>query len=953
MTIAVLIALAALVFLPTVGNAQALRDSYPFTISGTLLQQGALVPVGDTGAADRRIVLKDGQLQREDGSRIRFAGTSLQWGACFPDTATADILAARFAALGYNIVRFQQFDNTFWSDGSILAEGSSTGALNPVTMQRLDYFVAALKRAGIYSTFAFHGAWAPRAGDGIADTLGWGARTGLMLDPRVQRIHRSIIWQFMEHRNAYTGLTYAEDPCIAWITAAEDASFTIYWLYSRDITSANPFGGSNVGQSFHRTLDSSWSAWLRTRYANQTALANAWRLRSIHTGNLLQNAGFNDPFSTAWTSFAASEGVQAVVQFSDADKVEGESSLRVRINSVGSNPQWYNVMTGQQIPMIRANQLYRLQFRAKTSAAKGSRPLIVTVMNSGPPYDNFGLNETVTLSSAWQPYEMIFSGRPSDTTRSVIWFMMGGETGDVFLDDVRLEGVDNPGVLPNEQLAASTVQRHAYWDQWPSPQRWADLMTFYRSRLDGLFSGVRRLVRDTLQSQVLLSPSLRGYGYFDVLLAPDYDVYASADFPSIENSYLFQQYGGSFWIHGSQSVEGKAFVLSHGSTPYPARHQTEQAIIWPAYAGVQDWDGVITGVHGSSPRSQIERIDSNSRDELESKPHVLALMPFSSSLLRYGGVAPTTKSLTITPSSRILDQPNSFLHQAYSLSLGGDGRIPMIRRMRMAAEPSSEESVYPQAEVSLLAGDVDIRALDAENGQVFWNGLDGRLRVVTPTHIAASGALVGESFQANGLQFEYAATAPHATIAMHSMDTSAIGSGGAFILTVSSMAANADAVFSPAGSLQAWGQGPLHMEGGRVRITLPAVVGMDSVSATPISMSGLPEGPSIAATVRSNGRFVLDISSNEAGTPWFRIAYHRRPTSVSNDGVQQAQIHVSDGQLRIAAADDGTVTIVDAVGRMRFTGTVAEARTQAFEPGLYAVVVTENTRQLRTVVLME
>jgi hypothetical protein len=62
---------------------------------------------------------------------------------------------------------------------------------------------------------------------------------------------------------------------------------------------------------------------------------------------------------------------------------------------------------------------------------------------------------------------------------------------------------------------------------------------------------------------------------------------------------------------------------------------------------------------------------------------------------------------------------------------------------------------------------------------------------------------------------------------------------------------------------------------------------------------------------------------------------------------------VSDGQLRIAAADDGTVTIVDAVGRMRFTGTVAEARTQAFEPGLYAVVVTENTRQLRTVVLME
>lgn len=953
MNIAVLIALAALVFLPTVGNAQALRDSYPFTISGPLLHQGALVPVGDTGAADRRIVLKDGQLQREDGSRIRFAGTSLQWGACFPDTATADTLAARFSALGYNVVRFQQFDNTFWSGGSILAEGTATGALNPVTMQRLDYFVAALKRAGIYSTFSFHGAWAPRAGDGIADTLGWGARTGLMLDPRVQRIHRSIIRQFLQHRNAYTGLTYAEDPCIAWITAAEDASFTIYWLYSRDITSTNPYGGLNVGQSFHRTLDSSWSAWLRTRYANQTALANAWRLRSIHTGNLLQNAGFNDPFSTAWTSYTAAEGVQAVVQFSDADKVEGESSLRVRINAIGSNPQWYNVMTGQQIAMIRPNQLYRLQFRAKTSAAKGSRPLLVTVMNSGAPYDNFGLNETVTLSSAWQPYEMIFSARPSDTTRSVIWFMMGGETGDVFLDDVRLEGVDNPGVLPNEQLAASTVQRHGYWDQWPSPQRWADLMTFYRSRLDGLFSGVRRLVRDTLQSQVLLSPSLRGYGYFDVLQAPDYDVYASADFPSIENSYLFQQYGGSFWIHGSQSVEGKAFILSHGSTPYPARHQTEQNIIWPAYAGVQGWDGVITGVHSSNPRSQIERIDSNSRDELESKPHVLALMPFSSSLLRSGGVAPTTKTLTITPSSRMLEQPNSFLHQAYSLSLGGDGRIPMVRRMRMAAEPSSEESLYPQGEVSLLAGNVDIRALDAENGQVYWNGLDGRLRIVTPTHIAASGALVGESFQANGLQFEYAATAPHATIAMHSLDTTAVGSGATFILTVSSMAANADAVFAPTGALQAWGRGPLHMEGGRVRITLPAVVGVDSVSATPIDMNGSPTGPSVPATVRSNGRFVLDVSSNEGGTPWYRITYHRRPTSVSDALQGPTTVRSVDGRLRFGGLDGGMVAITDVVGRALFSGTVAEARNLVLEPGPYAVIVTDEGWQRRTVVLVE
>ena len=74
--------------------------------------------------------------------RIRFFGVNLSYGANFPSRVNAEKLAERLAAVGYNVVRFHH------QDGGLT--GSGDEMFNRENLDRLDYFIAALKKRGIY-----------------------------------------------------------------------------------------------------------------------------------------------------------------------------------------------------------------------------------------------------------------------------------------------------------------------------------------------------------------------------------------------------------------------------------------------------------------------------------------------------------------------------------------------------------------------------------------------------------------------------------------------------------------------------------------------------------------------------------------------------------------------------------------------------------------------------------
>jgi len=90
---------------------------------------------------------KDGHLYAGP-QRIRFFGVN------FPRPDDAEMIAARLAKFGINVVRFHHIDMQPFPNGIRARDGKSTRQLDPEALDRLGNFIAALKRHGIYANLS-------------------------------------------------------------------------------------------------------------------------------------------------------------------------------------------------------------------------------------------------------------------------------------------------------------------------------------------------------------------------------------------------------------------------------------------------------------------------------------------------------------------------------------------------------------------------------------------------------------------------------------------------------------------------------------------------------------------------------------------------------------------------------------------------------------------------------
>lgn len=157
----------------------------------------------------------------EDGTEARFWGTNFNSGAIFPEHSHSETVAKRLAMTGLNMVRFHQMDaewatpNIFqYRKGKLLKD---TRALDPDSMDRLDYLVYCLKREGIYIYMDFLTYRRFRTGDGVenAPALRESGKPYSNFDERMIELQKEFAKQFLEHYNPYTGLAYKDEPAIA------------------------------------------------------------------------------------------------------------------------------------------------------------------------------------------------------------------------------------------------------------------------------------------------------------------------------------------------------------------------------------------------------------------------------------------------------------------------------------------------------------------------------------------------------------------------------------------------------------------------------------------------------------------------------------------------------------------------------------------------------------------
>jgi hypothetical protein len=207
-------------------------------------------PAGAHGPAQ----VKDGCFVLPDGTRVRYWGVNIE--KLWPQFSKPEIdeCADRLARLGVQCVRFYPLDSLGGIGVSVDDEGTVT--VDPQRLDTLEYFVAKLKQAGIYTTFSF--SWFGFGDRGSGDEVN-GLR--MLTDPVYHGLYEQYVRQILLHTNPYTGRTSAQEPAI---------------LFAQLINEGNLFfwGAENVyGRPYGRER---WQAWLRQRYTNDAGLKAAW-----------------------------------------------------------------------------------------------------------------------------------------------------------------------------------------------------------------------------------------------------------------------------------------------------------------------------------------------------------------------------------------------------------------------------------------------------------------------------------------------------------------------------------------------------------------------------------------------------------------------------------------------------------------------------------------------------
>jgi len=209
------------------------------------------------------IARPDGRLAFEGDSNTprRFYGANFCFGALYISHDQADRLADRLARIGYNTVRVHHYEGELVDR----SKGTST-LLRPDKLDQFDYLMAALKKRGIYVTtdlFVSRPVLAAEIWPGAQGDVGMDNFKMLVpVNARAFENWKAFAAALLTHVNPYTGMSYARDPALAWLSMINEGNF-----------------GNFIGQLDRRAepdWTAAWNAFLARRYGSRQALQQAW-----------------------------------------------------------------------------------------------------------------------------------------------------------------------------------------------------------------------------------------------------------------------------------------------------------------------------------------------------------------------------------------------------------------------------------------------------------------------------------------------------------------------------------------------------------------------------------------------------------------------------------------------------------------------------------------------------
>ncbi|HEX8915517.1 MAG TPA: hypothetical protein VF796_24400, partial [Humisphaera sp.] len=195
-----------------------------------------------------------------DGTPVRFWAVNVGLENATQDRASVDHLARALAKRGVNMVRFH----------SAMFDAADPARIDPKKLDALLYFVAAMKRQGVYTSLSFYfPVWADGSKLGLAGFDDRQERKPfalLFFNEKLQAMHRGWLRQLLAAPNPYAGnVPLAREPAVGMVEVQNEDSL-FFWT----------FGKRNIPQFHWDRLETLWNQWLAAKYGSAAKAYAAW-----------------------------------------------------------------------------------------------------------------------------------------------------------------------------------------------------------------------------------------------------------------------------------------------------------------------------------------------------------------------------------------------------------------------------------------------------------------------------------------------------------------------------------------------------------------------------------------------------------------------------------------------------------------------------------------------------
>lgn len=200
----------------------------------------------------------------EDGTKARFWGANFNGCANFPDHKHAENTAKRLAKMGINLVRFHQLDSE-WNTPNIFAftkgKRVEKSEIDPISIERLDYFIYCLKKEGIYCYIDMFCYRKFKSGEGVenAHLMYEAAKPSNYFARTLIDLQKKLCKELWTHVNPYTGLAYCDDPVFV---LAEIVNESDLFFFKVD---------ANVVEPYKTEFKNKFDEWLKENKVDKKA----------------------------------------------------------------------------------------------------------------------------------------------------------------------------------------------------------------------------------------------------------------------------------------------------------------------------------------------------------------------------------------------------------------------------------------------------------------------------------------------------------------------------------------------------------------------------------------------------------------------------------------------------------------------------------------------------------